>query len=147
MGLAVYISAAYGRKEEIRGYALQLQKKGHTVTSGWVEEPYDPSVSLSELGDGEKSAIALQDLNDVDRCEAFIFFAEPQDKQPPRGGRHVEFGYALKGMKKIVVIGDRENIFHHLPPQIVAVVPDWAGALAWLLKETQMQKELELWGV
>lgn len=32
-----------------------------------------------------------------------------------RGGRHVEFGLAVALGKRLIVIGHRENLFHHLP--------------------------------
>ena len=43
-----------------------------------------------------------------------IFFSEPSDKAVRRGGRHVEFGFAMAGNKPIFVIGPKENIFHYL---------------------------------
>ena len=32
-----------------------------------------------------------------------------------RGGRHVEFGIAVAQGMYLIVVGRRENVFHHLP--------------------------------
>ena len=44
-----------------------------------------------------------------------LFFAEEPSAPYSRGGRHVEFGYALATGKKVRVIGPEENVFHGLP--------------------------------
>ena len=58
---------------------------------------------------------AVIDLEDVDRADSLLFFAEDPLIGTPRGGRHVEFGYALAKGKRCIVIGGEENIFHYLP--------------------------------
>lgn len=43
-----------------------------------------------------------------------------------RGGRHVEFGVAVASCKRLVVIGPRENIFHHLPRvEVFPTLGEW----------------------
>lgn len=44
-----------------------------------------------------------------------MFFSEPPDSHSKRGGRHVEFGMALAWGLRLIVIGQRENVFHCLP--------------------------------
>jgi hypothetical protein len=90
-----------------------------------LKEPYDPNVHLSEVDDEELRQLALTDLKDLGRSEAMVFFSEPQNQQPPRGGRHVEFGMAVAWGLQLFVIGERENLFHHLGR--VKLYPTWKG--------------------
>jgi hypothetical protein len=59
--------------------------------------------------------IAVHDLEDIDRANVFVAFMANEAKHH-RGGRHVEYGYAL-GLAETrrmdtVVIGESENIFY-----------------------------------
>jgi len=56
--------------------------------------------------------LALADIQDIDRAEAILLYSEDPTVGVPRGGRHVEFGYALAKGKRLFVIGPKENIFH-----------------------------------
>ena len=52
--------------------------------------------------------------------DIFIAFTEEPDSPYGRGGRHVEFGFAMyhygeDHLKAVIVVGPRENIFHALP--------------------------------
>lgn len=112
---STYIAGRYSRKDELRECANELQDLGINVTSRWLQEKHDPNVQMKEIKDAELLDIALIDLADINAADSFVFFAEDQNKQPPRGGRHVEFGYALACNKDIHVIGAEENLFHYLP--------------------------------
>jgi len=48
-----------------------------------------------------------------------------------RGGRHVEFGLALAQGKHLILVGQPENVFHHLPQ--VRVIPEVGERCADLL--------------
>jgi hypothetical protein len=102
-----YLAARYDRMPEMVEVADRLQEIGHQVTSRWVR------------GFGKPDAdSALYDLTDVVVAEALILFTEDPAANVPfaaRGGRHVEFGYALRAGKKLYLVGPRENIFHELP--------------------------------
>lgn len=111
----VYLAGRYSRKNELRECAAELEACDYLVTSSWLKEHYDPNVQLKELTDEDNRKIAEQDVVDIDRAEALVFFAEDQNAQPPRGGRHAEYGYALAKGLQLFVIGAKENIFHFLP--------------------------------
>lgn len=119
----IYLASRYSRKDEMRNRAEYLAGFGFTVTSTWLEEKYDPNIKITDIADDTNRELAAIDLYDIDRSDTLIFFAEDQNNQPPRGGRHVEFGYALARGLDIVVIGVKENIFHYLKP--IKVYPDW----------------------
>jgi nucleoside 2-deoxyribosyltransferase len=129
---SVYLAAQYKRREEIAEYAAQLRSMKVQVTSTWLTETWSPSIQMKEVPERELRNIALQDIRDIDEADSFIFFAEDQNQQPPRGGRHVEFGYALAKGKQMFVIGAKENIFHHLP--WVSVHKDWLSFLDCLMQ-------------
>jgi len=108
--LKVYLASQYARKNELREYAFELEDIGIHVTSRWItEEP------ASLIDQNEKILWARYDLIDVADADVLVFFAEDPEKQPRRGGRHVEFGFALALNKTVLVVGGIENIFHNLP--------------------------------
>lgn len=116
----VYLAAAFRRQSELSNYAAWLNDIEIDVTSRWLNEPESPAKPNVEA--------AMDDLTDIDRADTVISFTEPPDTTAsPRGGRHVEFGYALAKGKEVWVVGHRENIFHHLPN--VRFFPNWAAVM------------------
>jgi len=118
----VYLAARYTRREELRKYREILQSYGVEVTSHWLDESI---AQTSQMGDHPEEfyvATANLDLEDVKRADTLIFFAEDPLQGTPRGGRHVEFGYAVALMQsgewdtiaRILVIGPHENVFHYV---------------------------------
>jgi hypothetical protein len=92
-----------------------LRNADFEVTSTWLKEtnPLD-----SQMGDDTEEfyiETSTTDLDDVARAHIMIFFAETPETGTTRGGRHVEFGYALACGKPIYVIGGKENVFHYQP--------------------------------
>jgi len=115
MNLKVYLAARYSSKEQMKVYAEELRAEGIEVTARWLEEKYSPNTGMNEVPYNELVMFARTDLQDVEDADVLVFFAEDPENQPVRGGRHVEFGYALALGKQILVIGPVENIFHNLP--------------------------------
>lgn len=113
--IRVYLAGRYSKRDEFRQFAQQLRERGVEVTSSWLEETLPLDVKHNQVSKVDNLMLATADLNDIDRAQLVIFFAEDAEKQPPRGGRHVEFGYALAQRKPIYVIGKEENVFHYLP--------------------------------
>ena len=105
-----YVAARFSRQEEMRSVRDKIVERGHEVTSNWLDE-VTPEVKDAAFYE-DTSRI---DIVDIERADAMIFFAEDAYNQPPRGGRHVEFGYALGMGLPIFVIGEKENVFHYTP--------------------------------
>lgn len=103
-----YIAGRFARQHEFRKYRTELIALGHSVTSRWLDE-----VTPANPGDEFKTETAYIDLADIYDADVMLFFAEEAYNQPPRGGRHVEFGYALALRKPIYVVGEKENVFHY----------------------------------
>ena len=87
-------------------FAKALESRGHQVTSEWITGAHkaDDSAAYAEI-----------DLRDIDSADALIFWSEAPAGSRTRGGKHVEFGYALAKQKKIYIVGPPVNVFHHLP--------------------------------
>ena len=113
--MRVYIAARYSRKNEIARLVPIFGAHGISVCSRWLRETEALDCKLSDFSPEFCRDIAEVDLEDIEMCDAMVFFSEDPLVGTPRGGRHVEFGFALGLGKRIVVIGGAENIFHHLP--------------------------------
>lgn len=133
-----YLAARYSRIDELNVYANDLRLIGHTVDARWLLGEQQVHVGAREVEaatDDIPAAIgrlfAADDIEDINAADVFVCFTERPDALIPRGGRHVEFGYALALRKTIVSIGPRENIFHCLPE--VWCYRTWAEFRSWLI--------------
>lgn len=143
--MRIYLASRYSRREELCGYRSQLQSVGHTVTSRWLNGKHQISDSGVPIGDhGEKliegddgssshcaaqmrSRFAGEDFQDVMLAELLIAFTEEPRSGNSRGGRHVETGIALGAMKRVWIVGPRENLFCWL--EDVRHFETWADCL------------------
>ena len=112
--MKIYIAARYDRKAEVAAITARLASVGHLVTSTWHLEPHPANIQITDLAHDDLRLYAARNLQEIRISDVLLFLAEPLDGMAKRGGRHVEFGYALGLGKSIAVIGPLENIFHHL---------------------------------
>lgn len=96
--MKIYLAARYGRRDEVREIRDELLALGHEVVSRWLDTDSDNN-----------------DMEDLLSADCLISFAEEPSSPHGRGGRHVEFGAALQAGKRLLVVGYRENVFHHHP--------------------------------
>ncbi len=128
--MKIYLAARYSRRDQLRELATELRRMGHTITSRWLEtkwvnRPNDSSTAPPEY----REQYAQIDMEDVKAADMVINFTEaPGDGS--RGGRHVEYGLAVAWGKGLVVVGHRENLFHHLPN--VVFFDNQQDMLRWL---------------
>ncbi len=113
--MKVYLAARYLRKKEIKSLVPLLAANNITTTSKWLDETFSETANLDEFTPTFCRATAYIDLADIEEADTFVFFSEDPKIGTPRGGRHVEFGYALARGKRMIAIGGQENIFHYLP--------------------------------
>lgn len=125
--MKIYLAARYRRFEEMQLYRHELQMMGHEVTARWINGDHrldDAQVGSSEFR--EKAAIFAQDdLDDLYKADIVISFSEPI-RTANRGGRHVEFGLGIAWNKRMMLVGNIENVFHNLPN--VEIYADWPAA-------------------
>lgn len=113
----IYIAARFSRRPEANRLAWTLKMLGHSITSRWVlpEGRHEiPSGMSCQASDSERERFAMEDLDDVMSCDWMISLME-EPRGNGRGGRHVEFGIAIALQRRLIIIGPRETVFHHLP--------------------------------
>jgi hypothetical protein len=118
--MKIYLASRFSRMAELQAYSAQLEAAGHTVTSRWVRGAHP-------LG-GDVALYAQEDVEDVIAADCVISFTEMPRSAATNGGRHTEFGVALAFEKRLIVVGHKENVFHHLPE--VEFFETWPEALA-----------------
>lgn len=105
----LYLAAAFHRKPEMLAAKALCEKAGHVITSRWLIESTDDPMHEPILG-------AQMDLQDIERSTGLILFSDgPRGTPIIGGGRLVEFGYALRFMPFIAVVGPIENPFQLYP--------------------------------
>ncbi len=127
--MRVYIAARYGRRLEMLQVASDLEGLGHIVTSSWISGKHETRPGIDNNGtEEERRGWAVEDLSDLSAADTLIAFTEyPNSEGRGRGGRHVEYGYAMAVGCDLIVVGPRENVFHSL--RKVRVYPDWPACL------------------
>ena len=117
----IYLAARYSRRLEIIRYQNRLQYEGFKCNCQWLlgNHQWNPIAAQAETAKDtvpiEAAEFADDDLHDLSAADTLIAFTDPPRSKASRGGRHVEFGYALAMRKRIVVVGPRENVFYCLP--------------------------------
>jgi hypothetical protein len=109
-----YLAERYSRRVELQTYVPLFAAVGLHVEARWLDGKHEPEVPDEEETPEFIRACALEDLHDVAAASVMVLFTEHPDAGYTRGGRHVEFGYALALGLRCIVIGRPENVFHHL---------------------------------
>jgi len=114
--MKVYIAARFSRRSEANKLANMLMAKGYEITSRWVLPECDhvmPTGLSSQAEDSERRRYAREGLEDIGACDWMISLTD-EPRNNGRGGKHVEFGYALGLGKSLTIIGPRETVSHTL---------------------------------
>lgn len=106
--MKVYLAAKFSSRRRLRPIRTALELLGHPVTSSWLNQDNENDY-LSKRK--REQIIAVQDLADVREADLLILDTLAKTR---RGGREVEFGYALAKDKMIWLVGLRRNVFHEL---------------------------------
>jgi len=128
--MKIYLAASYVRRLEMLGYKQLLEEDGYIVTSEWV-------TGIHEQTPWTETTYAQHDLQCIREADIFMGFTEPENvnSKYKRGGRHVEFGYAVAYGKRLVIVGPLENAFYHLLN--VIQFSDFAKARTYLRSEAR----------
>lgn len=126
-----YLASRYSRRAELCRYRDMLVSMGQEVTTRWLDGDYptDPNGRSLVAPDEVRAKVAAEDMADVLAADVFVAFTEPA-RNDGRGGRHVEFGIAVASGKRLVVIGEAENVFYMLPG--VRRFSTWDQYVDWL---------------
>jgi hypothetical protein len=129
----IYLAAHYGRAEEMRGVRDVLEASGYRVTSRWIDQT-EQKVALGEqeLNDRPELGIpfAEKDIADLRRSDTMLQFTGAG-----RGGRHVELGIAIILRLDIILVGQREHVFHTLP--FIRHYRDWTQFVIAEIRQNQ----------
>ena len=123
--MRVYIAGYFTTRDRLRPIRDQLWKLGHEVVSTWLDEVKHPD-SMDEETFFKK--LALRDLAEIRSADLIIVDTFDVTE---RGGREVEFGFALGRFQGIEtwIVGPMRNVFHRLAD---LVFDDWTQALEFL---------------
>lgn len=114
-----YLAATYARNAEMRTYREELAAHRHQVTSRWIDtalerEPIAWGAEKIAANPAGARVFAATDLEDIRKAESVLFFGEGSKGSTSKGGRFVEYGYALALRKTVIIIGPYENVFSSL---------------------------------
>lgn len=109
--MEIYLSAQWSRRDEMAANAKLLRIDGHGVWSQWHDILMGDDAAAPNEHDW--ATWAKSDLADIARCDAFVAFTEPPGTMA-RGGRHVEWGYAIGAGLRPIVVGPIESQFYSL---------------------------------
>lgn len=137
----IYIAAPYEHRPTAVLIANALSGMGYSLCARWLTPEHDDDGKNSPLGD-VPSEHALDDLEDVLDCDVLIAINPENFARSGTGGRHVEFGIAVARSKRIILIGDRTNVFHFLPSVMHIATSDPVDTLATMLELIQKEQAL-----
>lgn len=122
--MKVYLAARYQEQAAMQACRAEWARGGIEVTSRWIDGKHDGVAA---------EICALDDFADIDAADALVLWNPREQHGAGRGGRHVELGYAIAKGKRVLLLGDRENVFHSHPT--VEVYEDFATAYMALTRE------------
>jgi len=115
-----YLAAPYDRKEFTLSCAYDLKNLGFIVTSSWLTGEKERDLGEQGFGSEEFNRFCAEtDINDIDSADMLISFLEGppvwnSDGRYYRGGRTFETGYAYGRQMPVILIGNKEHVFHSL---------------------------------
>lgn len=121
--IALYLAGRYSRREELHELAKTIGEMNTAkweprffVSARWLTGEHEwTGTPDGEIPVEDQAGFAQEDLNDIMNCDVMVCFTEPAGQGSARGGRHVEFGYAIAHRMPVLLVGPRENIFYSLP--------------------------------
>lgn len=150
MSLAVYLAAPYALRDHLRDLVAELELLDHRCTSSWLVETQAIAAgtvgATTDLTDGACDVHVANDLRDIRRSDVLVVWTwgaanSEADCLVNSGGRHIETGVALALDKRVIVIGEPENIFHRAA--FVDVVETWHEACLALAVIDRAQVRVE----
>lgn len=119
----LYIGADFSRREEMRKLMLRPEMfVQFTTTSDWLYTALDDKDYRKHW-----KREAMRDFANIDRSELCVFFTEEPGTKS-RGGRHMEYAWALARGKNPIIIGPVESQFYELAAQQFDTIEEF---IAW----------------
>jgi len=109
--MKIYLSSWVGNCVVLRGIRDELVKRGHTVTSRWIDVGARPDKDMKAFWE----EWVVKDVEDLDACDTLVVYTnDSYGEGRSLGGMRFEEGYAYARGKKIIVVGPRICIFDQL---------------------------------
>lgn len=133
----IYLASNYSSHPTMQLRASELGVLGYRITSRWIWGDHEVRSGGQSDTDAWAVRFAEEDWADLLNADTVISFTQEPGKAGGRnrGGRHVEFGAALALGRRCIIVGWRENVFHHLPQ--VEFYATWEAALWVLMQEAR----------
>ena len=134
----IYMAARFSKRHVLQRWQDDLVPMGYKIVSRWSLRGSNhqiPTGLSKRASDAERERFAREDIEDIDKCDCVISLMEEESRNNSRGGRHVEFGYAMGRGKRLIIIGPRETVFHHAPN--VEHFDTWNACAAALLETVE----------
>jgi len=127
--MKIYLAARFETRATLRPVRDSLWEMGHEVMSTWLDEVKRPP-SMPESLFWKK--LAMKDLAEIKAADLFVLDTHIGSE---RGGKEVEFGFALGQFqaKLLYVVGPIRNVFHELCDRRFE---DWPAFLAAMKEAT-----------
>lgn len=134
--MKVYIAAPYGARALVAERLAELSRIGFQPLCRWADGTHEvgPEGAALEVEQKQRARWAHDDLQDIRNADLLVILSAIEAlgvhdaaRRGTSGGRHVETGYAIAHNKRIVFVGEPENVFHAIPQ--VTVVPNWHEAV------------------
>jgi len=108
--MKVYLAARFETRATLRPVRDALWKMGHEVVSTWIDETVKPA-GMDQSIFWKK--LAIKDLAEIKSADLLVLDTHVGSE---RGGKEVEFGFALGGFqsKQVFIVGPIRNVFHEL---------------------------------
>ena len=123
--MKVYLAGMYSKRNLLREYSQELRAKGIVVSSQWLLEQLSLKAKSTGLPKEFMRFAATQDKSGIRECDTFILFtATDADlsevgrsikelRRLARAAHEWECGYAHALGKRIIIVGQKMNIFHY----------------------------------
>jgi len=121
--MKIYIASFFDDRIRLHEPAAKLWALGHEVVSSWLYEVHKPD-GMTQVEFEMK--LAIKDLTEIEAADLVIIDTM---SITPRGGREVEYGYALRSHQRTLefIVGPVRNIFHRLADR---QFDDWEQCIA-----------------
>jgi len=123
--MRIYLASFFETRERLQEPKNALWKMGHEITSSWLDEA--PMAEFLPTKEIFWKKLAMKDLAELNAADSIIL--DTLDINP-RGGREVEFGFALAcwQTKLVSIVGPYRNVFHTLADK---QFDNWDLCLEW----------------
>ena len=162
--MRVYIASVFADKDRVKERGEELKACGIECTSRWAFETAPHDCKITDKPAQYMRETAVFDLEDILASDTVVLTvptpAELMNLTPhqmSRGGRVFESGvayglmladflYFKKSVHELIIMGDKENVFHFLDGidtaakyPVVKVLPTWPDVIAYLVQQLQLR--------